>query len=119
MAGASESVRYFYGLGFKIGIVTGAGKEGVSSTMVNHSLDRYVSVVVSADVVENSKPAPDSYLLAMEKLGLQASECLAIEDTYNGSLSASRASVDCIGVSFGGCSEGCYAKQRGVFVVVG
>lgn len=99
MNGALESVRYFYEHGLKVGIVTGAGREGVNTTLENHGFEKYVSVVVSGDDVKNSKPAPDCYLLAADKLGLQPSECLAIEDTYNGSISAFRANIKCIGVS--------------------
>ena len=99
MSGALEAVCYFYEQGLKIGIVTGAGKEGVNTTLKNHKFDKYVSVVVSGDDVKNSKPAPDCYLLAAEKLGLHPSECLAIEDTYNGSTSAFQANIKCIGVS--------------------
>jgi len=99
MKGALESVQYFYEQGLAVGVVTGAGREGVKSTLKNHGLEKYVSVVVSGDDVKNSKPAPDCYLLAAEKLGLHPWECLVIEDTYNGSLSAIRANMECIGVS--------------------
>lgn len=99
MDGALDSVRYCYEQGFKIGIVTGAGKEGVDVTLESHGLHKYVSVVVSGDDVINSKPAPDCYLLAAEKLGFHPSECLAVEDTYNGSVAAISANIKCIGVS--------------------
>ncbi|MEH6443481.1 MAG: HAD family phosphatase [Oceanospirillaceae bacterium] len=99
MSGALESVRYFYERGLKIGIVTGAGREGVNKTLVSHGLEKYICVVVSGDDVENSKPAPDCYLLAAKKLAIQPLECLAIEDTYNGSLAAIGADIKCIGVS--------------------
>ncbi|MCP4280302.1 MAG: HAD-IA family hydrolase [Alteromonas sp.] len=99
MSGALESVIYFYEQGLVVGVVTGAGSEGVNSTLKKHGLEKYVSVVVSGDDVENSKPAPDCYLLALKKLGLKSSECIAIEDTYNGSLSAIRANMKCVGVS--------------------
>jgi len=99
MKGAIDSIRYFHKQGYKIGIVTGAGREGVAVSLVEHGLEKYVSVCVSGDDVVNSKPAPDCYLLAAEKLGFQPSECLAIEDTYNGSLAAIGAGIKCIGVS--------------------
>jgi len=99
MNGAIDSIRYFHKRGYKIGIVTGAGREGVSVSLEEHGLEQYVSISVSGDDVVNSKPAPDCYLLAVEKLGLQPSECLAIEDTYNGSLAAIGAGIKCIGVS--------------------
>ena len=99
MTGAFDSVRYFYELGYKIGIVTGAGREGVDVTLEKHGFDQYISVVVSGDDVIHSKPAPDCYLLATEKLGVKPSECLAVEDTYNGSRAAIAAGIACIGVS--------------------
>jgi HAD superfamily hydrolase (TIGR01509 family) len=99
MAGAFESICYFHQQGLQIGVVTGASRKGVMSTLKHHGLEQYISVVVSGDDVEHSKPAPDCYLLATEKLGLQPAECLAIEDTYSGSLSALRANIPCVGVS--------------------
>ncbi len=99
MDGALDSVRYFHEQGFKVGIVTGAGKEGVDVTMENYGLHEYVSLIVSGDDVADSKPAPDCYLLAAEILGLSPSECLAFEDTYSGSIAAISANMKCIGVS--------------------
>ena len=99
MNGAIDSIRYFHKRGYKIGIVTGAGREGVAVSLEEHGLEQYVSVCVSGDDVVNSKPAPDCYLQAAEKLGFQPTECLAIEDTYNGSLAAIGAGIMCIGVS--------------------
>jgi len=99
MGGALDSVRFFYEQGFKIAIVTGAGREGVDVTLTNHQIRQYVSTVVSGDDVANSKPAPDCYLLAAKRLGLHPSECLAVEDTYHGSVAAISANIPCIGVS--------------------
>jgi len=99
MDGALDCIRFFYEQGFTIAIVTGAGREGVDATLENHGLREYVSSVVSGDDVINSKPAPDCYLLAAKKLGLHPSECLAVEDTYNGSVAAISAEIKCIGVS--------------------
>jgi beta-phosphoglucomutase-like phosphatase (HAD superfamily) len=38
-------------------------------------------------------PAPDVYIKALARLGLSAAECLAIEDSANGLISASRAGI--------------------------
>lgn len=99
MSGALESIKYFHDLGLKVGIVTGAGKEGLNSTLQKHSIAQYISVAISGDDVKNSKPAPDCYLLAAKKLDIAPCYCLAIEDTYNGSISAINAGIKCIGVS--------------------
>lgn len=99
MQGAYESISYFHTLGFKIGIVTGAGREGVDTTIKKHELEKYISIAVSGDDVKKSKPSPDCYLLTAENLGLHPSECLAIEDTINGISAATAANIMCIGVS--------------------
>lgn len=99
MPGAYESVSYFHGLGLKIGIVTGAGREGLETTIRKHNFDKYISTAVSGEDVQMSKPAPDCYLLAAQNLGVNPSECLAIEDTVNGISAATAANIKCIGVS--------------------
>jgi HAD superfamily hydrolase (TIGR01509 family) len=50
--------------------------------------------VVTGDTVERPKPFPDPYLLAAEKLGVDASACLAIEDSRTGAASANAAGCD-------------------------
>jgi len=49
--------------------------------------------ICAGDSVPNKKPAPDIFLLALEMLGLAASDCVAIEDSRNGLLSASSAGI--------------------------
>ena len=41
-------------------------------------------VLVTADQVAAGKPAPDSYLLAAERLGLDPAGCLVLEDAPSG-----------------------------------
>jgi HAD superfamily hydrolase (TIGR01509 family) len=45
-------------------------------------------LVLAGDVVPAKKPAPDIYLLALERLGASAGECIVIEDSRNGLLAA-------------------------------
>ncbi len=45
-------------------------------------------LVLAGDVVPRKKPAPDIYLLALERLGVAPAECIAIEDSRNGLLAA-------------------------------
>jgi HAD superfamily hydrolase (TIGR01509 family) len=49
--------------------------------------------VLAGDSVPDKKPAPDIYLLALERLGLRGGECVAFEDTLNGLVSARTARV--------------------------
>ncbi|MBT3203192.1 MAG: HAD family phosphatase [Gammaproteobacteria bacterium] len=99
MKGARESINYFKEQGLKVSVVTGASGEGVKNTINSYDLKSSISTVVSGDDVRKSKPAPDCYLLATQRLGLHASECIAIEDSENGVAAAVAANVTCVAVS--------------------
>lgn len=47
-------------------------------------------------MIKNSKPAPDIYLKACEELGENPANCIAIEDSKNGILSAKNANMNVI-----------------------
>lgn len=47
--------------------------------------------IISAQMVETGKPAPDIYIYAAQKLGLSPKECLVLEDSPTGILAAKRA----------------------------
>ena len=44
----------------------------------------YFQVVVGGDQLKRSKPHPDIYLMACEKMKVQPKDAYAIEDSYNG-----------------------------------
>lgn len=52
--------------------------------------------VFAGDVVKAKKPAPDIYNLAAEKLNLNPSQCVVVEDSRNGLLAAVAAGMTCI-----------------------
>lgn len=54
------------------------------------------SVIAAGDMARNKKPAPDVYEMALERLGLTASECVALEDSRNGLLAASAAGIPAV-----------------------
>lgn len=54
------------------------------------------NVVAAGDDVATKKPAPDVYLLALERLGLDAGTCIALEDSSNGVRAAKSAGLRCI-----------------------
>jgi HAD superfamily hydrolase (TIGR01509 family) len=56
------------------------------------------AAVVTGDAVARPKPFPDPYLLAAERLGVDASRCLAIEDSSTGATSANAAGCDVVAV---------------------
>jgi beta-phosphoglucomutase-like phosphatase (HAD superfamily) len=53
---------------------------------------------VSSEEVEHGKPAPDVYLEAARRLGVEPERCVAIEDSSNGLRSAAAAGMAVIAV---------------------
>ena len=98
IADALESIETLHAQGLKLAIVTGANQMGLNRTVQAYGLEKYVSAFVSSDDVIHSKPSPDCYLLAMEKLGVQSDECFAIEDTEHGIRAATSAGINCLAV---------------------
>lgn len=96
MPGVAESIDFFRNRKLQLAVVTGAGKQGVTTSIGRHGLQEAFDEIVSADDVEKSKPAPDSYLLALKKLDIEAHECIAIEDTSHGAQAAQAAGIECV-----------------------
>lgn len=89
-----------------IGLVTGALRSEVEFILDKVNISEYFSVIVAGDDINNSKPKPDGYLLAVSLLGkqnpnllLKASDCLAIEDTPAGIEAAKKAGMQVVGVA--------------------
>lgn len=98
MPGSLATIQHFYKMGLKLGVVTGAGCFGVSSTLQGHQLEQYFNVITTGEDVAKSKPDSAVYLLAMKRLGVKPNECVAIEDTENGIRSAIAAGLVCYAV---------------------
>jgi len=70
--------------GYKIGCASNSTSDSVNLMLTRSKLLRYMDIVLSAQDVENPKPAPDMYIAAIKSLGLMPEECLVIEDNKNG-----------------------------------
>lgn len=90
--GADRFLRQCRGAGLKTALVTSsnARKMGRVRAARPEFCDAFDTVVIAEDVL-HSKPAPDGYLLAAERLGLRPAECAVCEDSTGG-LQAARAS---------------------------
>jgi beta-phosphoglucomutase-like phosphatase (HAD superfamily) len=55
--------------------------------------EKYFAANGCGDIVPRKKPAPDIYFWVLKKLGLQAKDCIALEDSNNGLRSALAANI--------------------------
>lgn len=85
-----------------VGVATMSFREEAQRVIGAIGLSDLVSVVVGVDDVANPKPAPDAFLLAMERLGSDPSQALVVEDSPRGAhaAAASGARWLCVATEF-------------------
>lgn len=80
----------------RLAIVTTTTPENVTglltATLGAQSPD-WFEVIAAGDIVPAKKPAPDIYDYTLEKMQLSADECIALEDSHNGVVSARHADL--------------------------
>ena len=75
----------------RLAIVSGAAREEIVPVVAAAGLGELFAIVVADDDVALGKPDPESYLLALEALGVAGAETLVFEDTEAGVASAKAA----------------------------
>jgi HAD superfamily hydrolase (TIGR01509 family) len=96
MPGVKELLDYLSEKNVRIGLASSSRLEAVLSHLERSGLKNYFEVIIGGDMVEHSKPLPDIYLLACEKLGVEPEYSFAIEDSINGIRSAYSAGMKAI-----------------------
>lgn len=77
--------------GCKMAVATSSPRWEVERHLKDAGVADYFVGIVCGDMVAKSKPEPEIYLKACEILGAKPEECIALEDSKNGLLSAHRA----------------------------
>ena len=80
----------------EMGIVTSATQASFDAIHARHDLLRHFRFALTAETYARSKPAPDPYLLGVDRIGRPADECLVIEDSPRGLAAARAAGLRCI-----------------------
>jgi HAD superfamily hydrolase (TIGR01509 family) len=70
-----------------------ANIDALLSVALGEDWAEWFEAIVAGDDVREKKPAPDVYLMMLARLSLPASRCIAIEDSRNGLVAASRAGI--------------------------
>jgi|TARA_B110000259_G_scaffold159933_1_gene183187 beta-phosphoglucomutase len=90
-----EGFKTFNALIKKEGIKVAIGSSSRNAIRIIDKLDLVLDfhAIVDGGMTENSKPEPDIFLLAAEKLGVPPEECLVIEDSQAGLTAAKKAGM--------------------------
>ena len=100
LAGAKEFVEHCKKLGKKTAVASSADWRKVKGNLaeIKIPIEAFDTVVAGEDV-KNKKPAPDIFLLAAKKIGLDPKDCLVIEDALSGIQAAKTAGAKCLAIT--------------------
>jgi beta-phosphoglucomutase len=82
----------------KIKLAVGSSSRNASYLLQRVGLAAAFDAVVDGHAVQRTKPDPQVFLLAADRLGLKASECLVVEDAPAGVEAARRAGMACLAI---------------------
>jgi HAD superfamily hydrolase (TIGR01509 family) len=79
-----------------MGIVTSSRPDHFAIIHRRTGFLKYFQFAITLGDYSHSKPNPEPYLLAIERSGFRAEECLVIEDSERGLTAAKEAGIRCI-----------------------
>lgn len=82
--GVEELLKYLKQEGYIVGLASSTREASVRQELTDAGLISYFQELTCGDMLKASKPKPDIYLMACEKLGVAPEDAIAIEDSYNG-----------------------------------
>jgi len=91
--GLFELLEYLKQKNYKIAVATSSSRSTTLRHFESINITGYFDQIICGDMLEKSKPDPDIYLKACLTLQIPPEECMALEDSPNGILSAYRAGM--------------------------
>ena len=82
-----------------LAIASGSVHRIIDEVLTMHDLRRYFCCTASSEDVANSKPEPDVFLLAAERLNVKPASCCVIEDTVAGVIAGKAAGMTVMGIT--------------------
>src|ERR1700724_900071 len=104
LPGAKELLAFFTKIGLRWALATSGERSQVDQLLRGLNIPSTVPVITGDDV-KTAKPAPDSFVLAAQRLGVSAHESIVIGDSPWDLLAAQRMKALGVGLLCGGYSE--------------
>lgn len=95
--GVYKLIQGIHDSGVKLAIISTLPLDIIKLILHSFNMDSFFTIMISGDDVKKSKPDPEIYTFAAEKLCLPRGSCLAVEDSTNGVAAAKNAGMKCIG----------------------
>jgi len=97
LAGAVETVTALARM-FRLALASSSNRPLIDAVLTSSGMDALFEATVSSEEVERGKPAPDVFLEAARRLGVESGRCVAIEDSANGIRAANTAGMRVVAI---------------------
>jgi beta-phosphoglucomutase len=94
--GVKELLKTIRSKGMKVALASSSKNADTVLTLLN--IKDYFDTIVDGTMITHSKPDPEIFLLAANRLGMKPSECVVFEDAEAGVAAAVAAGMKCVGV---------------------
>ena len=98
MLGVMDALKYCKMQSYRIGLATSSSMDLVDAVLDKFEIRNYFHSIESAEHLQYGKPHPEVYLNCATNLGVAPSECIAIEDSFNGVIAARAATMTSIAI---------------------
>lgn len=95
LPGVAETLQKLHGR-MRMAVVTSSQRQHFDVMHSATGLRQYFEFVLAREDHRKTKPNPEPYLLALKRLGLQADNCVAVEDSERGLMAAHGAGLRCL-----------------------
>ena len=83
---------------YPLGLASSSNRPLIDAVLLVAGLTPFFAATVSSEEVPRGKPSPDVYLEAARRLGVDAQQCAAVEDSHGGIRSAKAAGMRVIAI---------------------
>ena len=94
--GVRELIRLVAHKGVRIAVVSTTRRENITTVLKTTGLDDSITTIIGKQDVKTYKPDPEGYLLALQRLQIEAGQAVAIEDSETGHRAAIAAGLKAI-----------------------
>lgn len=95
---AGETVQTARALGLHVALASSGHRRYLAAALHEIGLSNVFDAIVSGDMVQRGKPAPDIFLRAAAELGMEPSACVVVEDAPHGIAAAKAAGMIAVAV---------------------
>lgn len=101
LPGVETFLKAAHSNGKRLAVVTSSKHDQAQAILDSHTWSEFFDLIVAEEDITKFKPDPESYLIAVQRLGLRPEDCAVFEDAKNGTIAGKAAGMLVVGLRAG------------------